>query len=55
MYLCTNKGKNMTKITIRLIIPILRIRILRPAMLTNFTQNLGEHCMEILSGVRRMV
>ena len=34
MYLCTNKGKNMTKITIKLIIPILRIRVLRPAMST---------------------
>ena len=45
MYLCTNKGKNMTKIAIRLIIPILRIQILRPAMLTNFTQNWREHCI----------
>ena len=44
MYLCTNKGKNMIKITIRLIIPILQIRILWPAMSTNFTQNWREHC-----------
>ena len=44
IYLCTNKGKNMTKITIRLINPILRIHILRPAMLTNFMQNWREHC-----------
>ena len=43
MYLCTNKGKNMIKITIRLIIPILRIRILQPAVPTNFTQNWREH------------
>ena len=44
MYLCTNKSKNITQITIRLINPILRILILRPAMLTNFTQNWREHC-----------
>ena len=44
MYLCTNKGKIMTKITIRLINPILRIRMLQPAMLTNFTQNWREDC-----------
>ena len=42
MYLCTNKGKNMTKITIRLMIPILQI--LQPATLTNFTQNWRKHC-----------
>ena len=42
MYLCTNKSKNMTKITFRLI-----IAILRPAMSTNFTQNWREHCTYI--------
>ena len=42
--LCTNKGKNMTKITIRLINPILQIDILRPAILTNFTQSWRKHC-----------
>ena len=36
----------MTKITIRLIIPILRICILWPAMSTNFTQNWREHCTD---------
>ena len=35
----------MTKITIKLIISILQIRILRPAMSTNFTQNWREHCI----------
>ena len=44
MYLCKNKGKNMTKITIRLMIPMLRIQILQLAMSTNFTQNWREHC-----------
>ena len=44
MYLFTNKGKIMTKITIRLMIPILRIQIVRLAMSTNFTQNWKEHC-----------
>ena len=44
MYLCTNNGKNMTKITIRLMIPILLSGILQPAMSTNFTQTWREHC-----------
>ena len=44
MYLSTNKGKNMSKITIRLMIPILQIQILLPTMSTNFTQNWKEHC-----------
>ena len=43
MYLYTNKGKNMTKITIRLMIPILRIQILWPAMSTNLPQNWKKH------------
>ena len=43
MYLCTNKGKNMTKITIRLMIPILRIQVLWPVMLTNLQQNLKKY------------
>ena len=45
MYLCTNKAKNMTKITIRLFIPILQIHILWTAMSTNITQNWWEHCI----------
>ena len=44
MYLCKNKGKNMTETTIKLMIPILRIWILRPAKSSNFTQNWREHC-----------
>ena len=44
MYLCKNKGKNMTKIVKRLMIPILRIHILRPAMSNNFTQNWRLYC-----------
>ena len=39
MYSCTNKGKNVIKIAVRLMIPILQ-----PAMSTNFTQNWREHC-----------
>ena len=44
MYLCTNEDKNKIKITIRLMIPILRTCILRLSMLTNFTQNWMEPC-----------
>ena len=44
MHLSTNKGKIIIKITIRLMIPILRIQILRPAMPTNFMQNWKKHC-----------
>ena len=51
-YMCTNKGKNMIKITIRLINQILLIYILRPAMLTNFMQNWSEQCSK---GLRKMV
>ena len=50
MYFCINKGKHIIKITIRLINPILRIRILWPAMSTNFTQNWREHCIDIVTG-----
>ena len=46
MYLCTNKGKNITKITIRLMIPI--FRILRLAMSTNFTQNWRKQCTYLM-------
>ena len=45
MNLCTNKGKNIIKITIKLMIQILQIQILRPTMLTNFAQNWREHCI----------
>ena len=44
MYLCTNKGKNMTKITIKLIIPILIIHILQSAM---STQDWREYCTRL--------
>ena len=47
MYLCTNKDKTMTQITIRLIDPILRVSILQPVMSTNFTQNWREHCTKV--------
>ena len=40
VYLCINKARNMTQITIRLMIPILRL-----AMLANYTQNWREHCI----------
>ena len=49
MYLFTNKGTKNIKITIRLLIPILQIRMLWPAMSTNFTQNWREHCSSIKS------
>ena len=35
----------MTKITIRLIVPILRIHILLPPLSTNVMQNCREHCI----------
>ena len=38
MYLCTNKSKNMTKITIKFISPIFQL-----ATSTNFMQNCREH------------
>ena len=54
MYICVQTRAKMTEITIRLMIPILQtpilqIQILRPAMLTNFTQNWREHCTDLTS------
>ena len=42
------KTKSMTKITIRLMIPILQTQILWPAMSTNFTQNWREHFIHFI-------
>ena len=36
MYLCTNKDKNMTEITIRLMIPTFQIPILQPENVDQF-------------------